>query len=56
MAEKPVFKEGCALNHLRRVENACNSAEGNFVTLQQWSVENHAFVVETFLKTIRMQL
>jgi hypothetical protein len=56
MAEKPIFKEGCTLNHLSSVENAYNSAEGNFVTLEHWSVENHAFVVETFLKTIRMQL
>jgi hypothetical protein len=52
MAEKPTFKEGCTLNHLSSVENAYNSAEGNFVTLEHWSVENHAFVVETFLKTI----
>lgn len=48
LAEKHIFKDGCALNHLSGVENANNSAEGNFVTLEHWSVENHAFVVETF--------
>jgi hypothetical protein len=48
LAENPIFKEGCALNHLSGFENAFNSADGNFVILEQWSVENHAFVVETF--------
>jgi len=56
LAEKPIFKEGCALNNLSGVENAHNSAEGNFVTLENWSVENHAFVLQIFLITICMQL
>jgi len=34
LAEKPIFKERCALNHLSGVENAYNSAEGNFVILE----------------------
>jgi hypothetical protein len=56
LAEKSIFKEGCALNHLSGAENAHYSAEGNFVTVEHWSVENHAFVMENFLITVCMQL